>query len=52
MSMSTTLLYRDWRDEPRYIDATYRDLCRCCTVLDWLSQHWTNTCSVAKLATG
>ncbi|KAL2851526.1 hypothetical protein BJY01DRAFT_232942 [Aspergillus pseudoustus] len=51
MSMSTTVIYRAWRDVQRDLDITYRDLCRCCDVLDRLSEQWTNARGVAKLAT-
>lgn len=50
MSMSTTIIYRACRDHQRHTDAAYKDLRLCCDTLDALSQRWTSTKGVAKLA--
>lgn len=50
MSMSTTTIYRAFRDGQRDTETAYRNLCICCEALEALSQLWTSTKGVTKLA--
>lgn len=50
MSMSTTMIYRAFRDGQRDINATHHDLRSCCEALDTLSLRWTTAKGIAKLA--
>lgn len=48
-SMSTTVIYRAFRDGERDVDATLRDLHRCYDALEGLSRQWTNIRGVLKM---
>lgn len=50
MSLSTTMVYRAFRDGQREPQASYKDLDRCSTALEILSQRWTSAKGIAKLA--
>lgn len=50
VSLSTTMVYRALRDGQREVDLVYRDLLRCCKVLETLSPRWTCVRGVEKLA--
>jgi hypothetical protein len=50
MSLSTTMVYRAFRDGQREPQAAHDDLKRCCTTLDVISQRWTSAKGIARLA--
>ena len=50
LSMSTVVIYRALRDKQRDSDSAYKDISICCDALDVLSQLWTNTQGISKLA--
>lgn len=50
VSMSTTMVYRAFRDGQRDSKAAYEDLKSCCLALDSLSQRWTSAKGIARLA--
>lgn len=50
VSMSTTMVYRAFRDGQRDPQAAYEDLKSCCHALDSLSQRWTSAKGIARLA--
>lgn len=50
LSMSTTVIYRAFRDGVRDPTVVHKDLEICCNNLDSLSQRWTSARGVAKLA--
>lgn len=52
MSMSTTVIYRAFRDQERDLETTIRDLSLCCDALNGLSKIWTSVKAVSKMAKG
>lgn len=50
VSMSTTMIYRAFRDAQRGSGPAYDDLGSCCSVLDSLSQRWTSAKGISRLA--
>ncbi|KAL4883919.1 hypothetical protein BJY04DRAFT_215811 [Aspergillus karnatakaensis] len=50
ISMSTTVIYRAWRDGERDLNDTYKNLGMCCSVLEGLEQVWRSARNMALLA--
>ncbi|KAH8171530.1 fungal specific transcription factor [Sarocladium implicatum] len=50
MSMSTTMIYRAFRDGQRDLKRALQDMELCCGALDALSRNWTSAKGVARLA--
>lgn len=50
ISMSTTMIYRAFRDRQRDLKRALQDMELCCGALDALSRNWTSAKGVARLA--